>query len=297
MPRRKPRTSRVLFRLLRRLLLGFATWVLTDATRPQQAAARRAKLPAPPQPPAAADASAVHGSAPARDPARGRSGTAPGRTGSGGSGRRASRASARDRVAAVFRARCSSRPPRRTAAAGNEVVKALGSSGSTDAATAVDTTSSLEGSAQPASTEAGAAAAVWLNRRAPDPTPPSRRLTPLFADQLATTARSTGSNGRSSSPSSAPTGGSSRRPRGTARWSRSRSASAPATTAGRRRSSWRATRLRRPHGGASALLQGRRLAGARHRPRGREARSRAPRPRRPAAPDHPGDRARSSRAR
>jgi hypothetical protein len=38
----------------------------------------------------------------------------------------------------------------------------------------------------------GAAAAVWLNRPAPDPTPPSRRLTPLFADQLATTARTHG---------------------------------------------------------------------------------------------------------
>ena len=46
--------------------------------------------------------------------------------------------------------------------------------------------------------------------------------------------------------------------------------------------------VRRPHAGAAALLQRRRPAGARHRPPGREARPRAPRPRRPAAPDLPG---------
>jgi hypothetical protein len=41
----------------------------------------------------------------------------------------------------------------------------------------------------PEASTPGAAAAIWLDRPAVDPTPPSRRLSPLFADQLATTAR------------------------------------------------------------------------------------------------------------
>ena len=437
MPRRKPRTSRVLFRLF---FLGFATSVLTDATRPQPAARERPKLPPPPPPlptfsqhtdprPPVTPLEAVPAPRPPRRFRRLRrlaERPAPPRAtewlrapepavepAAEANGRRwrVRRAGATIFLSTAFFAGAAF-----SAAAGNEAVKAFESSGSADSVAAAETTSSLDGSAQPTSTDADSADAGALqepvaepaaqaSRRRPTPRPrrptrprrrsrdglgaavgaggveagrldagagrararvraegsldaqrveaaaadlaggqaragrdraggsgclagagprareaevaarprgeharrcrrglaepagagpdaPARRLTPLFADQLATTARKHGvdwalvlavlrADGRLQP---AP-----------ARHGALVTLEERLGSLGSRNDGWAAALklrgrhdVRRPHAGALALLQRRRPAGARHRPRGGEARPRAPRPRRPAAPDLPG---------
>src|SRR4051812_44904706 len=207
MPRRKPRSSRTLFRLF---LFGFATSVLADAALSREPSASRPKLPTPPPPPpvpALAHRSEANRPAPQRSvqttPAPAQESPAPLFSGRPAPPRatewlrrpepvveaapehgrrwRVRRAGATIFISAAFFGGASF-----SAVAGNEVVKAFESSDSSEQASAVETTASLAGGSQSedqAAQSADASATQEVSQSVAEQAPAQADEAPAQADQ------------------------------------------------------------------------------------------------------------------